>query len=104
MDAGNMLLELIDEGVLDRQTVIEAFVRWYTNDEIVEMCHANEFPLFDEEENDEEEDDYPGDVILDAWTNGDKEVATIQISGQHVDTFGMKAGVEEDEYVMWTFV
>ena len=104
MDARDMLLELIDEGVLDRQAVIEAFVRWCTNDEIVEMCHANELPLFDEEEVDEGEDAYPWDVVLDAWANHDKEATTLQISGQRVDTFGMKSGVEEDEYAMWTFV
>ena len=48
----NKLLELIEEGVLDAQTVLEACLSYMSEDDVADMAHANE--LLEEEE--EEED------------------------------------------------
>lgn len=48
-EATNKLLEMIKEGLLDRDTVILACVNYMSEDEVADMCHANEFI---EEDND----------------------------------------------------
>ena len=50
----NKLLELIEEGVLDAQTVLEACLSYMSEDDVADMAHANE--LLEEEEEEEEED------------------------------------------------
>ena len=50
-EATNRLLELVEEGVLDRDTVIMACVKYMSEDEVADMCHANEF--FEEDEDEE---------------------------------------------------
>ena len=52
--ATNKLLELIEEGALDRDTVILACVKYMSEDEVADMCHCNEF--FEEEEAEEVEE------------------------------------------------
>ncbi len=49
-EARDRLLELVQEGMIDPEYVILAFVKWNTNEDIEAMCHANEITLFDEEE------------------------------------------------------
>jgi hypothetical protein len=46
--ATNKLLELIEEGVLDPQTVLEACLCYMSEDDVADMAHANE--LLEEEE------------------------------------------------------
>ena len=50
------LLEMVEEGVLDRDNVIMACVKYMSEDDVADMCHINEF-FYDEDEDDEEEDD-----------------------------------------------
>ncbi len=50
----NKLLELIEEGVLDPQMVINACLCYMSEDDVADMAHANE--LLEEEEEEEEED------------------------------------------------
>ena len=49
------LLEMIEEGLLDRDNVIMACVKYMSEDDVADMCHINEF--FHEEEQDEEPED-----------------------------------------------
>jgi|10_taG_2_1085330.scaffolds.fasta_scaffold04917_13 hypothetical protein len=49
-DNRNRLLELIEEGLVDPNYVIMAFVKWNTSDDIEDMCHANEIYLWDDDE------------------------------------------------------
>ena len=49
----NKLLELIEEGVLDPQMVINACLCYMSEDDVADMAHANE--LLEEEEEEEEE-------------------------------------------------
>ena len=52
----NKLLEMVEEGLLDKDTVILACVKYMSEDEVADMMHANEF-LYQEEEEDEEEEE-----------------------------------------------
>ena len=49
-NATNRLLEMIEEGILDRDTVIMACVKYMSEDDVADMCHANEFFYEEEEE------------------------------------------------------
>ena len=50
----NMLLDMVEGGLLDRDTVIMACVKFMSEDEVQDMMEANEFV----EEQDEEDEDY----------------------------------------------
>ena len=54
-DATNRILELVEEGMLDRDTVIMACLKYMSEDDVADMAHANEFFL-DEDEDEEDED------------------------------------------------
>jgi hypothetical protein len=58
-EATNKLLEMIEEGLLDKDTVIMACVKYMSEDEVADMCEANMF-FEDEEEEDEDLDDEDG--------------------------------------------
>ena len=51
----NQLLEMIDDGLLDRDTVITACLKYMSEDDVQDMMEANEF--IDEQFEDEDEDD-----------------------------------------------
>lgn len=52
--ATNKILEMVEEGVLDRDLVILACLKYMSEDEVADMAFVNEFGLFDEDY--EEED------------------------------------------------
>ena len=52
----NQLLTMIEDGLLDKDTVIMACVKWMSEDDVKEMCRANEF-IMDEDEEEENEDE-----------------------------------------------
>ena len=57
-EATNRLLEMIEEGLLDRNTVIMACVKYMSADDVADMMHINEFNIEkDEDEEDESEDE-----------------------------------------------
>ena len=56
-EATNKILEMVEDGILDKDAVIMACVKYMSEDEVADMARANEF--FDEE--DEDEDDYEDD-------------------------------------------
>jgi hypothetical protein len=49
------LLEMVEEGILDRDNVIMACVKYMSEDEVRDMMHANEF-IEDEEETEGEDE------------------------------------------------
>ena len=55
-DYTSKLLELVEDGLLDRDTVIMACVKYMSEDDVKDMMEANEFIL----EEDEDEDEYDG--------------------------------------------
>ena len=52
-EATNRLLEMVEEGLLDRDTVIMACVKYMSEDDVADMCHANDFFDIDEDEDEE---------------------------------------------------
>jgi hypothetical protein len=49
------LLEMIEEGLLDRDDVIMACVKYMSEDDVADMMHINGFDDEEEEEEEEEE-------------------------------------------------
>jgi hypothetical protein len=54
----NLLLEMIEDGLLDRDTVITACVLYMSEDQVQDMMESNEFipEQFEEEEEDYDDD------------------------------------------------
>ncbi len=46
----NKLLEIIEEGLLNKDTVILACIKYMSEDEVTDMMHCNEFLEEDTEE------------------------------------------------------
>ena len=70
-DATNRILELVEEGMLDRDTVIMACLKYMSEDDVADMAHANEFFLDEDEEEDEEWDGQPDEAQ--EWYDFDPE-------------------------------
>ncbi len=51
----NRLLEMIEEGLLDKDNVIMACVKYMSEDEVGDMMKCNEFLYEEDDEEDEEE-------------------------------------------------
>jgi hypothetical protein len=51
----NQLLEKIKQGLLDRDTVIMACVKYMSEDDVCDMMFANEFVLETDDDEEEEE-------------------------------------------------
>jgi hypothetical protein len=52
-EATNRILTMVEEGLLDRDTVIMACLKYMSEDDVADMAHANEF-FYDEEETEDE--------------------------------------------------
>jgi hypothetical protein len=64
--ATNKLLEAIEEGLLDKDTVIMACVKYMSEDDVADMCHINEF--FTEDE-----------IDFDQWDDSEYDVEAMKI-------------------------
>ena len=53
--ATERVLELVEDGLLDRDTVIMACLKYMSEDDVADMARANEF-FYDEDYEDEEEE------------------------------------------------
>ena len=49
-EATERILELVEEGLLDKDAVIMAFLKYMSEDDVADMAHANEFFYEEEEE------------------------------------------------------
>ena len=54
--ATDKILEMVEEGILDRDTVIMSCLKYMSEDDVADMAHSNEFFINEEEEDDEEEE------------------------------------------------
>ena len=52
--ATDKILEMVEEGILDKDTVIMSCLKYMSEDDVADMAHSNEF-FINEEEDDEEE-------------------------------------------------
>lgn len=57
----NKLLEMVEEGVLDKDTVILALAKYMSDDEVHDCMTINEFLEEDDEEEDEDDEDEEDD-------------------------------------------
>jgi len=55
-EATNKILEMVDDGILDKDMVIMACLKYMSEDDVADMAHCNEFFL-NEEDEDEDEDE-----------------------------------------------
>jgi hypothetical protein len=55
-EATNKVLEMVEEGLLDKDTVIMACLKYMSEDNVADMAHINEF-FIEEEFNDDEGDE-----------------------------------------------
>ena len=51
----NQLLQLVEDGILDPQAVMEACLKYMSEDDVLFMVHCNELILEEEEEEEEDE-------------------------------------------------
>ena len=54
--ATNKILEMVDDGILDKDTVIMFCLKYMSEDDVADMAHSNEF-FINEEEYDEEDEE-----------------------------------------------
>ena len=47
----NKIIEMVDEGVLDKDTVIIACLKYMSEDDVEDMAHSNGFLECEEDEN-----------------------------------------------------
>ena len=57
----NMLLDMIDEGIIDRDLVITACLKYMSEDDVQDMMEANEF-IEEQFEDEDEEDGQPDEA------------------------------------------
>ena len=50
------ILEMVEEGILDKDTVIMSCLKYMSEDDVADMAHSNEF-FYNEEEGDEEDEE-----------------------------------------------
>ena len=48
--ATDKILEMVDEGILDKDTVIMSCLKYMSEDDVADMAHCNEFFLNEEDE------------------------------------------------------
>ena len=55
--ATDKILEMVEEGILDKDTVIMSCLKYMSEDDVADMAHSNEFFMTtNEEEEDNDED------------------------------------------------
>ena len=79
----NLLLEMVSEGTLDKDALIQACLMWMSEDEVTEMAQRNEFLESDDE------------VDVDESMDGDHDSAMASAGwGTHED-YGYSGDVDE---------
>ena len=54
--ATDKILEMVEEGILDKDTVIMSCLKYMSEDDVADMAHCNEFFLNEDEDEEEFED------------------------------------------------
>ena len=53
--ATNKILEMVDDGILDKDVVIMSCLKYMSEDDVADMAHSNEFFINEEEDVEEDE-------------------------------------------------
>ena len=56
--ATDKILEMVEEGILDKDTVIMSCLKYMSEDDVADMAHCNEFFLEEDEEEFEDSNDF----------------------------------------------
>ena len=67
----NKLLEMVEDGLLDRDAVIMACVKYMSESDVQDMMECNEFILEEDEDEDEEYDGQPDE--MQEWADFDAD-------------------------------
>ena len=51
--ATDKILEMVEEGILDKDTVIMSCLKYMSEDDVADMAHSNEFFINEEDEEDD---------------------------------------------------
>tara|TARA_E500000331_G_scaffold133437_1_gene130441 strand:- start:1421 stop:1591 length:171 start_codon:yes stop_codon:yes gene_type:complete len=51
--ATDKILEMVEQGILDRDTVIMSCLKYMSEDDVADMAHSNEFFINEDEEDDD---------------------------------------------------
>ena len=65
------ILEDIEHGILDKDTVIMSCLKYMSEDDVADMAHINELLPADEDEDDYEDDGQPSE--FDEWMDFDPD-------------------------------
>jgi len=55
--ATEKVLEMVEEGILDKDTVIMSCLKYMSEDDVADMAHSNEFFMTTNEEEDDNDED-----------------------------------------------
>ena len=56
--ATDKILDMVDEGILDKDMVIMSCLKYMSEDDVADMAHCNEFFLNEDEDEAQEEKDF----------------------------------------------
>ena len=79
----NLLLEMVSEGTLDKDALIQACLMWMSEDEVTEMAQRNEFLESDDE------------VDVDESMDGDHDSAMASAGWGTDEDYGYSGDVDE---------
>ena len=71
--ATNKILEMVEEGILDKDTVIMSCLKYMSEDDVADMAHSNEFFINEEDEDDEPEMEDDPEGLVDIIPDNDRE-------------------------------
>ena len=71
--ATDKILEMVEEGILDKDMVIMSCLKYMSEDDVADMAHCNEFFLNEEEEESEFTDDDGNPISEDEQARADGE-------------------------------
>jgi hypothetical protein len=80
-EATNRLLEMVEEGLIDRDMVIMCCVKYMSEDEVADMCQINDF-FYDEDEHDPDCTDCEHDC---PWRNNPMGAPFCSICDDHME-------------------
>jgi|TARA_B110000261_G_C12806589_1_gene246527 hypothetical protein len=55
--ATDKILEMVEEGILDKDTVIMSCLKYMSEDDVADMAHSNEFFMTTNDEEDDNDED-----------------------------------------------
>jgi len=77
----NKLLEMVEEGILDKDAVISAFCSYMSEDDVKDLMECNEWLEEEEDDEEEEEEEFLKSMFIDATPTG--EEASLIAEKQH---------------------